>query len=176
MSDAYLGDIKLVGFNFAPRGWAMCEGQLLPIAQYQALFSLLGTFYGGDGRTTFALPDLRGRAAIHFGTGQGLSSHSQGQRGGQETFTLTEGQLPPHSHTATLHGETDLGNQQDMQNRMLGAHEGYVDPDASKQNRALHPDSVSVANAGQSQAVHHRGPYLALNYVICLEGVFPSRS
>ena len=99
--DPFIGEIMLVGFNFAPRSWASCDGQLLPISQNAALFSLLGTIYGGDGRTTFALPDLRGRTAIHTGTGPGLSSRPQGQRGGTETNTMTVAQMPSHSHTIT---------------------------------------------------------------------------
>ena len=100
MSEPFIGEIRIFGFNFAPRGWALCDGQLLPISQNSALFSLLGTIYGGDGRTTFALPDLRGRAALHEGTGPGLSPRQLGQRSGSETNTLTVNQLPPHTHQA----------------------------------------------------------------------------
>jgi len=176
MSEPFIGEIKLVAINFAPRGWAECNGQLLPIAQNTALFSLMGTIYGGDGRTTFGLPDLRGRAAIHNGQGPGLTNHQQGAKGGAESFTMNVNQMPAHSHTATLHGESKLGGQQDMQNRLLGAHEGFVDPDSSTANRDMSAESITVSNAGAGQAVTHRGPYLAVKYIIALEGLFPSRS
>lgn len=176
MSEPFLGEIKIVGFNFAPRGWAACEGQLIAIAQYQALYSLLGTMYGGDGRVSFGLPDLRGRCAIHHGQGPGLSPHNQGTKGGHEEFTLNANQLPSHSHTATLFGEPSQTLQQDMQGRLLGAFEGYTDPQPNDANRAMHADSVKLANSGANQAVPHRGPFIALNFIIALQGVFPSRS
>ena len=101
MAEAFVGEIRAFGFNFAPRSWAFCDGQLLPISQNQALFSLIGTFYGGDGRTTFQLPDLRGRAPIKYGNGPGLSSYQLGHRGGLEQVTLTQNQMPTHNHVAT---------------------------------------------------------------------------
>ena len=101
MSEPFLAEVKIVGFNFAPRGWAQCDGQILPINQYQALFSILGTTYGGDGRTTFGLPDLRGRVAMHPGNGPGLSPRQLGQKTGTETNTLTVNQMPAHNHTAS---------------------------------------------------------------------------
>lgn len=175
MSEGFIGEIRLIGFNFAPRSWAFCEGQLMPVAQNTALFSLLGTIYGGDGRTTFALPDLRGRTAIHHGQGPGLSNHAQGQRAGAEQFTLNANQMPSHTHTATLYGEPSQTLQQDMQGRLLGAADVYTDAGSSA-NRAMNGESVVVGDSGGGQSVTHRGPYLAVAYAICLEGLYPSRS
>ncbi len=111
--EPYIGQIQAFGFNFAPVGWAQCNGQLLPIAQYQALFSLLGTTYGGDGQTTFALPDLRGRSIVHYGSGPGLSPVQLGQNGGHETVTLTINQLPSHNHAVSVAVNTGNGEESD---------------------------------------------------------------
>ncbi len=153
-----LGEILIVGFNFPPRGWALCDGQLLPINQNQALFSLLGTIYGGDGRTTFALPDLRGRASFGFGQGNGLSSHPIGEQGGAETHTLTTAQIPSHSHTFP-----------EVQVRGAGTQIPGV---SSGENLNT---SVPLGGSG-GQAHDNMPPFLVLNYCIALQGIFPSRN
>lgn len=164
-----IGEVALFGGNFAPRGWALCEGQLLPISQYSALFSILGTTYGGDGRTTFALPDLRGRQAVHAGTGPGLSDIRLGQKGGAETVTLTSNQIPSHQHTTTLRSEKQNNLEPDANNLILVS-EGRVVEDQ------IFTKDIPSTFTGGGQAHENRSPYLGLNYIICLEGTFPSRS
>ena len=167
--EAYLGDIKWVGFNFAPRGWASCDGQLLPINQNQALFSLLGNTYGGDGRTTFALPDMRSRSPLHVGTGPGLNNYNQGQMGGVETVTLSAAQMPSHTHTAM--GSSASGTLNSPANNVLGGiRRGYD----SSANAAM--DVTAIASAGGSQSHENRSPYLAVQCIIALQGIFPSRN
>jgi microcystin-dependent protein len=169
MSEPFLGEIRMVGFNFAPRGWATCDGQLLSIAQNTALFSLLGTQYGGDGQTTFALPDLRGRAAIHMGQGPGLSAVNIGERAGAETVTLTANQMPSHSHAATSNqGAATASRPGGAVPAAGGAY--AASSDGSTMNAA------HIANAGGSQPVGIKPPYLGLNFVIALEGIYPSRN
>ena len=166
MSEPFLAEVKIVGFNFAPRGWASCDGQLLPIAQNTALFSLVGTIYGGDGRTTFALPDLRGRTPIHVGTG-----HHQGERSGAENVPLTVSEIPVHRHpyratcadaTSTSPDGAKLASTRERSYRTSG------------ERRAMHLSAV--ANTGGGQGHNNMQPYLALNFVIALQGIFPSRS
>lgn len=157
-SEPFIGQLALVGFNFCPRGWAPAEGQLLPIADNQSLFSLLGTIYGGDGRTTFALPDLRGRVPVHAGQGPGLSNYSQGQSGGAETVTLTTNEMPVHNHTFT-----ELTNSN-------GSTEGLV----VRSGGGDQP--TATTNTGASAAHENRPPYLTLRYCIALTGIFPSRN
>ena len=166
----FLGTIVPFGFNFAPRGWAMCDGQLLPIGNNSALFSLLGTLYGGDGRTTFALPDLRGRMPVHQGNGPGLSDYSVGQRGGAEQVTLTQMQMPSHTHSAQApvavvprSGFSGIGN------------EGDASLIASYTPATSGVDEM-VMNAGGSQSHENRPPYLTVNFCIATVGLFPSRS
>lgn len=186
--DEFLGCIKLFGFNFAPRGWATCQGQLLSIAQNTALFSLLGTTYGGNGTTTFALPDLRGRVAVGMGQGPGLSSYTIGEIGGMENTTLTILQMPIHNHTATatttaiLTAENAQATAQNPNGKCLASGTPiYAEADAN-QNRQMAPNcinattTVTIANAGGSQPVGIRQPYLALNYCIATEGIFPPRN
>lgn len=171
--EPFIGQIQPFGFNFAPRGWAFCEGQLLPISQNSALFSLLGTIYGGDGRTTFALPDLRGRAMVHFGAGPGLSSLSIGQRAGVENVTLGINHLPSHSHSLVLGGGIATAAQGD--GKFLA---GNTVADTIYSN-ALGTGSLgggSVSNAGGGQSFNIRDPYLAISISIALVGIFPSRS
>ena len=183
-TEPFIGEIKPFGFNFPPRGYAKCDGQLLPIAQNSALFSLLGTQFGGDGQSTFALPDLRGRAMIHQGQGPGLSSYSMAQRGGSESVTLTANQLPTHTHaataTSTLHAEGIAGSSQNPQDKLLGGLPNlYVTPDPT-QNKQLAAESintaVTVAPSGGSQPFDIHSPYLVLNLCIALQGIFPSRN
>jgi microcystin-dependent protein len=157
--------------NFAPRGWAFCDGQLLAVSQNDALFSLLGTIYGGDGRTTFGLPDLRGRIPIHAGTGPGLSERRLGSKSGTERETVTVGQLPTHSHT--FQASTAAGNQSDPSGATL----------ASSPNVRIYRDvapSVNMATSsllatGGSQPHDNMAPYLCVHYIIALYGVYPSR-
>jgi microcystin-dependent protein len=171
MSEPFLADVKIFGFNFAPRGYAMCDGQLLPIAQNQALYSLLGTTYGGDGRTTFALPDLRGRVAIHVDT-----SHPQGQQGGEEGHTLSVQEMPNHAHGAQATSQTPAGTTQG--GNLLaptGGGRRPITPYGSPGN--LTPlVSGSVANQGGGQAHENMQPYQVLNFCIALQGYFPSRN
>jgi microcystin-dependent protein len=173
MSEPYIGQIYLVGYNFAQRAFALCQGQLLPISSNTALFSLLGTIYGGDGRTTFALPDLRGRSAIGMGNGPGLTGRSIGQRGGQERHTLTQSEMPQHNHTTTLRGSEEDAISTDPATGVLAAgalyHAGA--PDVSFPSSA-----ITAGNAGGSQPHNNMQPYLVLNYEIALQGVFPSRN
>lgn len=171
MSDPFLGEIRLVPYNFAPRGYAFCNGQILPIAQNTALFSLLGTTFGGNGQTTFALPDLRGRSPVHAGgsAGPGLSNIDLGQVAGTETVTLTQNQMPPHGHLAS---STNAGATANRPAGQLPAAGGsYGSPsDGGTLNAAF------IQNSGGGQPVGNRPPYLGLNYVIALEGIFPSRN
>lgn len=170
--DPFIGQIILFAGNFAPRGWALCNGQLLPIAQNTALFSILGTTYGGDGQTTFALPDLRGRVPIHPGQGPGLSPYQLGQRAGTETVTLTTQQMPIHSHGFTPGCSTDPPNAQSPSNAVpaqLDTQTFGTEPNAS-----MRPGNST--NAGGSQAHDNVQPYTCVNFVIALEGIFPSRN
>lgn len=173
--EPFIGQIMGFGGNFAPRGWAFCDGQLLAIASNSALFSILGTTYGGDGRTTFGLPDLRGRAIVHAGNGPGLPSVRLGEKGGGVSFTLTEATMPSHTHVATLHAETAVADQSNANNRMLALSEIYANVVATE-DRTMAPESIRVQNSGGNQPVTHRGPYQAINVIIALQGVYPSRS
>jgi microcystin-dependent protein len=158
--------------NFAPRGWAMCNGQLLAINQNQALFSLLGTTYGGDGIQTFALPDLQGRAPVHMGQLPGGSSYVEGQTGGAESVTLSTNQLPSHSHTATNPaslGETSIDYPSSGHVPARG--NAY---DTAPGNSQLAGPTIAAAGGGQPH--ENRSPYLVVNFIIALEGVFPSRN
>lgn len=170
MSEPFLAEIRIVGFNFAPRGWAFCDGQILPINQNQSLYSLLGTTYGGDGRTSFALPDLRSRTPIHRSDG-----HQLGQKSGAETVTLTAAQIAAHTHTAKASSTAvNIGNPT---GHVLGAADPgqteYRDPEAANMT-ALR--SGTVTNAGGGQAHDNMQPYLTLAFVIALQGLFPSRN
>jgi microcystin-dependent protein len=166
MSDPFLAEIKLVSFGFAPRGWALCNGQLLPINQNQALFSLLGTTYGGDGRTTFALPDLRGRTPIHLGNG-----HVQGERAGEENHTLVSSEMPTHIHTAQA--STVDGNTPAPGASLLAAPTG---PLYAPANNLTALAAGSVAPGGGSQPHLNMQPYLTVNFIIALVGIYPSQN
>jgi len=178
--DPFLGEIKLFAGNFAPRAWAYCDGQLLPISQYSALFSILGTTYGGDGRTTFALPDLRGRVAIHPGTGPGLSTYQLGQRGGAERIQLTVANLPSHTHTATSSTTVnvgDTGGESDPDGQFLGEGDVYTaTPAGNKLNDAAVTTTTTIGMNGGSQSYSNLQPFLGVHYIIALQGVFPSRN
>jgi microcystin-dependent protein len=162
MSEPFLGELKLMSFNFAPKAWAQCNGQLLPINQNQALFALLGTMYGGNGQTTFALPDLRGRVPVHRGT------LTQGQRLGEESHTLNSGEMAAHNHNVAASSQN--GDQADPK-ILAGASNAYSAP---SNLTAIAPGTVS--NVGGSQPHENRQPSLVLNWCIALQGIFPSRN
>lgn len=177
-SEPYVGEIMYFGGNFCPRNWLAANGQLLPVNGNDALFSLLGTIYGGDGRTTFGLPDLRGRAPVHQGTGPGLSTKRLGQKGGAETIGLTVSNLAPHNH---------LVNATNAQGDKLGPGTDYLaDPNTNDPNTELQiysdapanrqMSSKMIANAGQNQSVDIESPYLGLQACIALFGIYPPRS
>ena len=168
--DPFIAQIVLFGGNFAPRGWAFCDGQLLAISSHSSLFRLLGTNYGGDGRTTFALPDLRGRVSIHPGNGPGLSPYRLGQRGGQEDVTLTLNQIPNHNHT--FHAATQPADNQNPNGDALAA--GMFYHNTASPSATLNDNSVGRTGGGQSHT--NIQPYECVNYIIALVGVYPSRS
>ncbi len=173
----------MFGFAFAPRDWAKCDGQLLSIADNTALFSLLGVQFGGDGRTTFALPDLRGRAPVSAGHGPGLSNYVLGQQVGGEAASLSVLNLPPHNHqavaTSTLVAEGAVADSQNPQGRMLAASQTYVSPQ-SAENRNMAPESITtsvqIGTAGGGQSVSRMQPSLAVNFCIAMVGIYPPRS
>jgi microcystin-dependent protein len=177
--EGYIAQIIMFGGNFAPRNWAFCNGQLLSIAQNTALFSLLGTTYGGNGQTTFGLPDLRGRVAISPGQGPGLSSYSLGQAAGTESTTLTVANMPAHNHGVTLKAEAAAGTSANPTNNLLAVSVNqdriYAASDPNVEI-AMHPDSIAQNNVGGNQPFNNVQPYLAINYIICLFGIFPSRN
>lgn len=179
ISNPTIAEVNIFGGNFAPRGWAFCNGQLLAIAQYQSLFSIVGTMYGGDGRTTFALPDLRGRSALHEGTGPGLPQRRQGSSGGNPTRRLNSAELPPHNHTASLHGELASADRVSPQDSLLAVTSAttqvYAAPVAAE-NRTMSQESISMDNAGSSADFSVMNPYCVVQYIIALEGMYPSRS
>ncbi|HEX6384977.1 MAG TPA: tail fiber protein [Anaerolineae bacterium] len=167
MSEPFLAEIRMVSFNFAPRGWAFCDGQLLSISQNQALFSLLGTTYGGDGRTTFALPDLRGRVPVHVS-----NSHAQGQKGGEESHTLTVQEMAQHTHPLQ-------GSSSDADTPVPGGNVLAASAAADIYNQASNVQNMSagaVASVGGGQSHNNMQPYLAVNFCIALQGIFPSRN
>lgn len=169
----YLGEIRIFGGNFAPTGWALCNGQLLAISSNTALFSILGTTYGGDGRQTFALPNLQSRIPIHWGQGSGLSQYIPGQSAGVENVTLTQQQMPQHSHTiGTLSapGTASRPNTQLLAQPTQGNAYGPAPSDGS----ALNPAAISSAGGNQPHA--NLQPYLVMNFIIALQGIFPPRS
>jgi microcystin-dependent protein len=168
MASPYIAQITLFAGNFAPRGWAFCDGQIMAISQNTALFSLLGTTYGGDGRTTFALPDLRGRAPVHAGSsgGPGLTPRLLGEQGGEEAHTLTQNEMPSHAHG----GHASSSDQ--TTNRPSGAYPARGGVYASSQNATTGPGE----QIGGGQPHANMQPYLGLNYIIAVEGIFPSRN
>ena len=166
MAQPYVGEIKIMSFPFAPRGWALCNGQLLPINQNQALFALLGTTYGGNGQTTFALPDLRGRVPIYVGNG-----HVLGEAGGEKAHTLTPGELPTHTHPPYANGADGTANTAAGNVLAKSLANAYGAP------QALVPmSSETVLPVGGGQAHENMMPFLTLNFCIALQGIFPSRN
>ena len=175
--EGYIGEIRGFAGNFAPRSWALSEGQLLSISQNTALFSILGTTYGGDGRTTFALPDLRGRAPLQQGTGPGLSNVNLGQRGGIEYTQLNSQQLPPHSHSAVMNVNKGQGNKPSPQGKVLAADSGGNSIySTSAPDDTLNASAITVGITGGGREVPLRNPYLGINMIICMQGLYPSRS
>ena len=172
MSNPFLGEIRLFPYNFAPRGWAFCAGQILPIAQNTALFSLLGTTYGGNGVTTFALPDLRGRVAISSGQGPGLSDYLLGQIGGVESITLNSTQLPAHAHPFAPPCNTDDPSAGSPKNNFPASVGNPIY--ATTSNAAMGAGTTGLSGSGQPFPILQ--PYLTLNYCIALNGIFPSRN
>jgi microcystin-dependent protein len=174
MSDPFIGEIRMVGFNFPPRGWATCDGQLLAIASNTALFSILGTTYGGDGRVTFALPDLRGRTPIHKGQGPGLSSHSLGEKWGYQTHSLSVNQTPAHRHTGR--GTSDSAEESEPAGNLPAGAEGNTYRSATAPGGTNVVSMGATAPTGGNQPHTNEQPYLALYFVIALVGLFPSRN
>jgi microcystin-dependent protein len=175
-TEPFIGEIAMVGFNFAPTGWALCNGQLLPISQNVALFSLLGTTYGGDGRTSFALPDFRGRVALHAGDGPGLTPRPLGQTGGEENVTLTAREMPGHSHAlAAYKGPADSGLPDDAYCSVVNdPNQGTIfSAYHNQQNVLMNPGAIQPA--GNNQPHTNLQPFLAVYFIIALVGIFPSR-
>jgi len=174
MSDPFVAEIRIVGFNFAPTGWAFCNGQIMSISQNTALFSLLGTTYGGDGKTTFALPNLQGRSPVHQGQGAGLSERDLGESGGSPSVTLIESQLPAHAHS--VGAAAGGGNQVSPTGRVWSSLPGRTPPllFAATPNTTMSPQAF--ATAGGSQPHNNMSPYLVLNFIIALQGIYPPRS
>jgi microcystin-dependent protein len=173
MADPFVAEIRVVGFNFAPLGWATCDGQLMPISQNTALFSLLGTTYGGDGKSTFALPDLQGRAPMHPGQGAGLSLRDLGEEGGTETVTLLQNEMPVHTHALSanaLPASASLAAPTQGLGRSVGGSAYKASPPATA---AMSPQAVGLT--GGDSPHNNLMPYLTLNYIIALQGVFPAR-
>ncbi len=188
MASPFIGQIQMFGFNFPPRSWAFCDGQLLAISSNNALFALLGTTFGGDGRTTFGLPDLRGRSAVHVGNGPGISAITWGEKAGREDVTLTVNNMPSHNHLATASGLTTAvkASSDDADGTSPGgALLGTTGEDVYSSGAAdstLNPaaaetqGTVTVANNGGGQSFNIRNPFLGIYHSIALQGIFPSRN
>ena len=175
MSDQFVAEIRIVPFNFPPTGWAFCDGQLMPISQNTALFSLLGTTYGGDGKSTFALPNLQGSSPLHKGQGQGLSLYDQGQIGGSDSVTLLQSEIPAHTHAVFASGDAaDTGDAGDncwgVASNERGPINGYATTDGTQMS------VLSFAPAGSNFPHNNWMPYLTLTFIIALQGIFPARS
>ena len=166
MSEPFLAEVRMMGFNFAPRGWGFCDGQILPINQNQSLYSLLGTIYGGDGRTSFALPDLRSRTPLHVD-----NEHQQGQKSGAETISLTAAEIPQHTHA--FRASSLAGNTRSSTGSILASAPTYR-PFAADRNQPLR--SGSINNVGGGQAHNNMQPYTTVSFAIALQGLFPSRN
>jgi microcystin-dependent protein len=176
MATPFIGEIKIFAGNFAPSGWNFCSGQLVSITEFSPLFALIGTTYGGDGQATFALPDLRGRVPLHQGTGPGLSLRQIGSQGGSESVTLNVNQIPAHSHvlagtTATANAATASGNS--LANSVSGSsyHSGV-----GRGSTPVAMNAAALSSAGGTQAHDNVAPSLCVNFIIAMEGIFPSRS
>jgi len=172
MADPFVAEIRIFPFNFAPKGWAFCDGQLLPISQNTALFSLLGTTYGGNGKSNFALPDLQGRAPMQPGQGPGLSLHDLGEVAGSETVTLLESEIPAHSHSINVSQADGIARFPNEELLATGIGLGMYAPPSNTQQA----NANTLAPAGGSQPHNNMMPYLTFNFCIALQGVFPPRT
>ena len=195
MGEYYIGQIIMVGFDFAPKGWALCDGQLLPISQNQALFTLIGTQYGGNGQTTFGLPDLRGRVPVGAGHGNGLTPYEVGQTGGQEQVTLTQNEMPQHTHGSSMssisvtpvysknNGARSVPNEGDVpavvstgSGPSASTANAYGSNTNTENGASLNANgNVSIAPTGGSMPHENRQPYQVINWIIALHGIFPQR-
>ena len=177
MSEPFIAEIRAFGFYFSPYGWAYCNGQLMPISQYTALFSLVGTTFGGDGVSTFALPNLQGRAPMHWGNGTGLSSYAWGQPSGTEIVTLTQSQMPQHNHAIQV-AEAPSGSGEATPtptgSTWLGDSSHTYAPGGTAPDTQLSPKAISTT--GGSQPHNNMQPYLTVNFCIALDGIYPSRN
>jgi microcystin-dependent protein len=178
--EPFIGQIIMVGFGYAPRGWALCDGRLLSVATNSALFAVLGTTYGGDGQSTFALPDLRGRCAVGMGQGPGLSNYAQGEAGGVESVALNQAQIPMHTHS--LMASNSDGATSDPTAGVIAVNKVVIDRSntvngsafvSSAPNISMHPQAILPV--GSNMAHENRSPYLAMNYAIALTGIYPTR-
>lgn len=171
MSSPYVGEIRMFGGNFAPAGWAFCDGSILPISEYETLFNLIGTTYGGDGQSTFALPDLRGRVPVHMGQGAGLSSYTIAQQGGVESVTLTTNQIPSHSHPIVAEDDGPSTTSTDPTNHLYGH------PNTAT-IYSLHTGGLqtmlTAQSSGGSQPHENHQPFLCINFILSLFGIYPS--
>ena len=172
MSDPFVGEIRMMGFAFAPKSWAFCDGQILGINQNQALFSILGLTYGGDGRSTFALPDLRGRVPLHMGTSNIGGSYQEGQRAGEETHTLSQAEMAAHTHG--MNASAEAASSQNPATAVFADNTAQVPYAALTAPVAMAPQMISLA--GGQQPHPNLQPYLAVNFCIALQGIFPSRN
>ncbi len=172
MSEPFIGEIRMFAGNFAPRSWAFCDGQLLAVSQNDALFSLLGTTYGGDGRTTFGLPDLRGRIPVHEGSGPGLTNRRLGQKTGEERVTITANQLPAHRHTA-MGASAQATTQAALNNLFAKTDESTY---RARESFSLTDMGAPTSNAGGGQPHDNMMPSLCINFIIALYGIYPSRT
>ena len=172
MSEPFIAEIRIFPYTFAPRGWANCDGQLLPISQNTALFALVGTIYGGDGRTTFGLPNLKGRGAMHPGRGPGLTSRRLGERGGVEEVTLSEAQMADHTHA--MQASTSVGNQAGPAGGVFARPQGALPYHAATNLVDLNDAALLAKGGGQGHL--NEQPFLTLRFCIALQGIFPSRS
>lgn len=175
MADSFIAEIRIFGCNFAPKNWAQCNGQLLSIAQNTALFSLLGTTYGGNGTQTFGLPNLQGRAALSQGQGPGLSPYQLGQTGGQSTVTLIASQMPAHTHSFAASASN--GNSSSPSGNLLAVPSADRDVEVyTNNNTPVQMSTTMLAATGGSQPHNNMMPYLAINFCICMFGIYPSRN
>jgi microcystin-dependent protein len=174
MSDQFLGEIRIFPFNFAPKGWAFCDGQLMPISQMTALFSLLGTQFGGDGKSTFALPDLQGNVPLHFGQGPGLTPYNIGDSGGAPTIALLTTEMPAHNHSTACNSA--LGNKPKPNGNYWASDAAGILTQYAPAGDGSQMNPQAIGVAGSSLPHNNMQPYLALNFCIALQGIYPPRS